>query len=505
MALQSIIMRRGFSPTVFFVVAATVVVAAIWFAFGWVGVGGNHRILEGELYPVTVGGFDISVPTSGELAAQNKINIHNELESNAVIIELVDEGTIVDEGDILLRLNDETIKNQIRDAEINVTTAQNGLDTAVASLAIAEKRRESELSVKQLAVDLADLALKAWREGEVVARRQQLSLAVQTAEKDYQRLLKKYESSVELYKQEFLSKDELDRDEIALLNAEASLKKANLDIYVYENYTYKQDLQKKESDLQQAIDELDRATDRLASEISSLGATKLAKENQLVSREEQLIKRNQQLEMCVFKSPANGMVVYATSLGDRRENDDPLKVGKSLWRNELVMTIPDTSKMIARVKVNEALSGLVEKGQRAVVHCDAFQDESFIGEVVYIGVLAEGGGWRDPNRRDYTVEIKIENPNGVSLKPAMRCSADIYIERVDDVPFVPIHSIHRDGDVKWVWIQDSGGFSQKAVTFDQFSESFVAITSGLVSGDVVLLREPSPAQVVNTLQSESGE
>jgi multidrug efflux pump subunit AcrA (membrane-fusion protein) len=498
-------MRRGYSTTVFISVGAIVVVSAIWFLFNLVGSNSNGEILEGELFSVSYGGFDISVPTSGELAAQNQINIHNKLESNAVVIELVDEGSIVEKDDVLLKLNDETIQNQIRDSEISVISAKNDLDTAKANLSIAEKKRESELSVKRLAVDLAGLSLMAWKDGEVVAKRLQLSLAIQTAKKDHDRLLKKYESSVRLYEQEFLSKDELDQDEIALLNSEATLKRAELDIEVYETYTYKKDLQKNESDLQQAKDELDRAKDRLASELNSLNAKIVATENNLVSREENLMKRKKQLEMCVFRSPASGMVVYATSLGDRRESDDPLKVGKSLWRNELVMTIPDTSKMIARVKVNEALSGLIKKGQVASIQCDAFQDESFAGEVLSVGVLAEGGGWRDPNRRDYTINIKLNNPNNIPLKPSMRCSADIFVERVDGVLFVPIHSIHRTGDVRWIWVQDGGGFSQRVVTFEKFSESFVSITSGVEEGDIVLLREPSPGQVIERLPSENGK
>ena len=88
---------------------------------------------------------------------------------------------------------------------------------------------------------------------------------MQTAKKNFTRLSGKYKSSVKLYEQEFLSKDELDRDEISLLNADAQLKKAVLDVEVYNNYTFKQEKQKKESDLQQAKDELDRANERFAS------------------------------------------------------------------------------------------------------------------------------------------------------------------------------------------------------------------------------------------------
>ncbi len=495
-------MRIGVST--FIVVGVGLVLVIIISLASFSGGGESDRVYAGELYEVVEGSFAVAVPTSGELAARDQINIHNLLESNAVIIELVDEGSIVSEGDVLVRFNDEAIRETIRQSELNVTEAQNALDTSRSNLIVAEKQRDSDLAAKQLAIDLADLALSAWKEGEDVARRQQLQLAIQTAEKDYARLFKKHESSVMLYEQKFLSKDELDRDEIAVLNSEATLKKAKLDVVVYENYTFKQQKQKKISDFQQAVDELDRANDRHISHVNNLQATVKAKENRLESRINKLEKTNTQLEACIIQAPAKGMVVYATSMGDRRGEGEPLKIGKKLWRNELVMTIPDTSNMIARAKVNEALSGLVSRGQKATVSCDAYPDDVFEGEVLSVGVLAESGGWRDPNRRDYTVEIKIENPGGVALKPSMRCSAEIYVESVEDVLFVPIHAIHRDGGTVWVWAQEDGGYSQKEVVLGRFSEAYAEIVSGLGLNDVVLLREPPPGQAVGRISLKNG-
>ena len=497
--------RRGISTTGVVATIVFVVGAGIWFLFIGNADRAGARVFSGEMYEVTFGDFEITTPSSGELAAEHKINIHNHLESNAVIIELVDEGTLVEVGDVLLKLNDEKIKDNIRGSELNVTEATNNLQNAKSSFSIAEKKRDSELAVKQLAIDLAELALQAWKEGEVVARRQDLELAVQTADKNYRRLLKKYESSVDLYEQKFLSKDELDQDEIAVLNAEATLKKADLDVVVYENYIHEQQKQKKESDLKQAKDEYERAVVRLESELQSSLANILAKENKLTSHLERLEKLRGQLEACVVLAPGSGMVVYASSMGRWDDESGTISVGKSLHRNQLMMSIPDTSNMIARVKVNEALSGLISKGQLATVTCDALPGRVFEGEVLSVGVLAEGGGWRDPNRRDYTVVVKLLDTGGAPLKPSMRCAAEIYVDQVTNVLFIPIHAVHRDGSVVWVWVQRDGGFAQQPVQLGLFSESYAAIGSGLIAGDVVLLRDPSTGQVTGRLTKENEE
>ena len=62
---------------------------------------------------------------------------------NAVIIELVDEGSKVKAGDVLLRLNDESIQNAIRGAQDVVTTAVNALDGSTANLNILKKTKKN--------------------------------------------------------------------------------------------------------------------------------------------------------------------------------------------------------------------------------------------------------------------------------------------------------------------------------------------------------------------------
>ena len=502
MRLQSTSMRRALSSPVIIGILAIMFILISAIALNMGSGSQSNTIRDTELFDVTKGSFEIRVPTSGELEAQEQISIRNQVE-NAVVVSLVDEGSMVDTGNVLFKLNDENLLEAIRNAEINVTSARNDLQNSETNLSISEKKRDSEIATKQLAVNLAELALHSWKEGDVIAKRQELELAVQTAQKDFDRLEKKFESSKTLYEQKFLSKDELDQDEIALLRADAALKKAKLSQNVYEQYTFEKERQQKESDLTQAQGELERATERLESELSQATENVVAKRNHLNKREEQLANKQDQLEKCVVTAPAPGMVVYASSLGDRREEDERLRVGRSLWRNQLVMIIPDTDKMIARVKVNEALSGLIQEGQRATVVCDAYPDNVFEGVVHSVGVLATGGGWRDPNRRDYTVEIQIVDKQGIVLKPSMRCAAEIYVETVEDVTYVPVHAIRRDGDLSWVWVQQSGGFEQRPIRINRFSETYAEVTEGLSGDERVLLRDPSPASVISTSGSEN--
>ena len=496
-ALQARNRRNGFSTPLIVGVLVLVVAAAL----GVVLVQNQDQSPSrsgSDLYAVSRGSFDITIPSSGELVALQQIEVRNRLESQATITEIIDEGASVKAGDLLLRLNDEDIRNRIKDAEDAVNNAESALIASEASLAIRRSAAASEYDRAELDLRLAILARDAWIEGEDKARREQLASALETADINFKRLDARLANSIRLHEEQFISYDELERDRIEKIEAEARLKQARRDIEVYLEYTYHEQKALVESDVEQAEAELERVQQRHEAELETARADVVSKRHQLESRKERLADLRTQLEHTVVRAPSDGLVVYASSMeSHRRGNDDPPQVGTNLSRNELVMVLPDTSKMVAAVKVNEALSGLIKRGQRARITSDARPNAPITGEVLNVGVLAESGGWRDPTRRDYTVRILLDEIDGMNLRPSMRCRAEIFIDRVEDALYVPVQSVHREGREALVYRPVSGGFEAKPVRLGQSSELYVQVLDGLSEGDRVLLREPQSSEIIS--------
>jgi multidrug efflux pump subunit AcrA (membrane-fusion protein) len=145
------------------------------------------------------------------------------------------------------------------------------------------------------------------------------------------------------------------------------------------------------------------------------------------------------------------------------------------------------------------LSGLITAGQDVLLRTDAIPDAVIDGTVLGVSVLAEDGGWRDPNRRDYRVDIKVDDGHNLPLKPSMRVKANIYVATVVDVLFVPVQSIHRRGRYTFVYKAVSGGYAEHPVTIDRNSELFAEITNGLEMGDQILLVDPPAGTVVERI------
>ncbi len=494
--------RRG--QMLLFVVGGVVVAAAVLAGLLALRKGGvGSEAGTNEIQQVVRTNMDVMIPSSGELAAFQQTDVVNMLGDNfkAVITEIVEEGKSVKKDEVLVRLADEEVQLKIKDAEDEVNVAEKALVAAESKLSIQRNAADSDLAKADLAIELAKLALEAWQQGDMMSQRKKLETGVETAKIDLDRLEAKFLESQKLLDAGFLSKDEYELDRIALVEARSTLDQATIDLDVFNTYKVKEEQAKKQSDLDQANAERGRVKERTDAEIVTASADVESAKFKLQSARDRLARLQQQFASCTIRAPRDGLVIYASSVESNRwgGNDNPIKVGAQLYPNQTIIILPDTSQMTANVKVNEALAGRVKPGQRAIVYSDAMPNAPMTGEVYSVSVLAETGGWRDPNRRDYTVRVRLDGELPSGLKPSMRCRAEIFVERIENCLSVPIQAVLRNGPLAYVYVPDGSGYSQQKVETGRASEMRVEIISGLAEGDRVLLREPSPEQVVSRL------
>ena len=469
------------------------------------GGGGSaemRQVANLDLGKVELGSFAINTTAMGELEARKQIELRSELDTRADIIEIVPEGTVVKKGDLLVQLNAEDLQEQINQQKLEVERGKADVTAAENALQIQLSQNESQERAGQLKIDLAELALAQWRSGEVVKTRAKQQLEIDEADRDLVRLKERYELSQTLEAEGFLSKDQLKTDEINYIRAVARLETAKLDQAVYEEYQYPRDEKTKLSDLEEAKADLDRVRTQnkinAGAKESSLATTR----TQYELKVERLTKIEEQLGVAAIYAPTDGLVVYATSIGRGRDmqmmgGDGPLQVGREVRPNEQLIILPDTSSMVATVRVHESLAGRIRPGQRASIKIDAITGETFVGTVESVGVLAETGGWRDPNRREYSVRIAIDHDNsdGV-LKPSMRAEAEIMLAAVQESLMVPVQAVFSEGPVKYAYVPRGSRFQRVPVQVGRMSDTYAEIVKGLDTGDRVLLREPDTGEVL---------
>ncbi|MCB9845954.1 MAG: HlyD family efflux transporter periplasmic adaptor subunit [Phycisphaeraceae bacterium] len=461
--------------------------------------GSGVTVREAELGTAERRTFQILASASGDLQARRQLEIKNPLETGTRIVEIIPEGTVVTEGQLLVELDADDISERLRQERLSVIAAQNDVDQAEGNYRIQVSENDSRKREAELKVELAQLALDRWREGEVAKRREELRIRAEKASDELVRLRDKLERTESLYARDFKSKDELDQDRIAAKEAAANDVIARLEVDIYENYQYPEEEKTKVADVEKAKADLAQVLEQNEINLKSRDAARQTAQQQLELRIEKRDELEADVSAARILAPRAGLVVYATSVeASRYGRGETLEVGTDVWPNMTLIVLPDTTEMVAVVRVHESLAGRVREKQQVTVKVEAV-GRTFNGTVENIGVMAETGGWRDPNRREYSVRVILDanQPGTELLKPAMRCDAQIILDEAANVLSVPIAAVFSDGPVQYVNIPSGAKFVRKPVRLGKLSDMFAQIVAGLDGGERVLLRRPSVAEIDN--------
>lgn len=450
-----------------------------------------------DLQPASRTSFEITVTANGELKAANQKDLKSELEQQTTIVEVVEEGKTVKAGDVLVRLNSDEIQKNLDEAEDRLRSEENDVRVAENDLDIQRTDNASALSKAETGIKLAELELQKWLNGDDKEKRQADALAIEKGEREERRLKEKLERSRELFAKQFLSSDELKQDETAYLEAKSALETSYLQRDTYEKYTREKELTKLNSDVDEARKELERVKKTNDSNLNTKQSQlDLAKAN--LRQVKTLVDRlRKQMESTVIKAPTDGLVVYASSLEGRWrwDNSGPIAVGREVHPNESIISLPDTAGMTASIKVHESMISKIRPGQPALVTIDAAQGRVFNGKVESTGIIAESGGWSDPNLREYEVKISLDLGKDHGLKPSMRCEAKIVLDSIKDVVAVPLQAVFIDKAVNYVYTASGDHYVRTPVRVGKRSDQYAEVVEGIKEGTRVLMREPSIAQV----------
>lgn len=489
----------------------TVASAAVLGVGLWVVAGRTESTASGpsnDIIEVTSQSFDVTTTASGELEARKQIEIRSKLETEATIAEIVAEGSRVKTGDVLVRLNTDKIKQQFDQASLELTNAKAAAAAAEHAYEIQLIENEQKLRQARLKVELAELDLQKWLEGDAKTKRQTNQLALSKSSLEVARLAERLAQSYRIIQDRgflFISKDEFERDQLAYIEAQSAWITAHLEYEVFENFEVRKQVKKFESDLDEARAEFEQTKINNTIQLDAK-ATERAAKSQVVELQDALVKRYEtQLANATVTAPSDGLVVFASSMERfswRSNGEGPLQIGRQIMPNELLIVLPDVSEMLASVRVHESLANRLRKGQKTSVKIDAAGGRSFSGSIDSIGVIAESN-WRDPNNREYTIKIALDKADVESLKPSMRCEAVIYLDRADNVITIPVQSVFAEGNIRYVHSRRGDRFARVPVKLGKQSDTKAEIMAGLASGDWVLTREPKVAELHTAPWSEA--
>ncbi len=200
-------------------------------------------------------------------------------------------------------------------------------------------------------------------------------------------------------------------------------------------------------------------------------------------KKDALAKAQEALKSLSLESTAKGLVIYGVNWQNQGRK---FSIGDEAWGTAAIIEIPDLSTIESITDINEVDISKIKSGQKVMVKLDAFQDQTFLGEVSFIAPLGEA---RRSNIKVFEVAIDMKNESTI-LRPGMTTSNKIIINELKNVIFVPIEAVFDHEGKKVVYVRDGSRFKRRNVVLGEKSEDFVVIKEGLAEGDAVALLNP---------------
>lgn len=476
----------------------------------------------------------VTVTESGSIKARNSIELKSEVEGRATIINIVPEGSYITPQDVnnrkvLVELDSGDLKEQLTAREIEFTSSEASYAEAKEAFDIQVKQNESDVSAAELKVKFALMDFQKYL-GENLANRLiekidsaddpnadfaalidivglledtnalggsasqtlgELHDNILLAEEQLKKAQNTLEWTIRLREKEYVSETDLQTDRLNVESLEIKYGQAKTDFDLFKAYDFSKQTQKLISDYYEAKRALDRTYARTRSELAQAKARLVSAKARFDLQQERLNKTKNQIAACTIRAPAPGLVVYGTSGDDYRRfrGGNVIAAGEEVYQRQTIITLPDTSEMMAEITVHESSVDKVKPGQKASIVMDAFPDKTFNGEVIKVAPLPDQQRrWLSPDTKVYTTQVTIEGTHDF-LKPGMSARVEILVDYVPDTLIVPVQAVANRGGKKVCFVHGSGAVEREVKT-GQFNDTFVQITEGLNEGEEVLLNPP---------------
>lgn len=399
-----------------------------------------------------VGEFINDIVERGEVESSSNIELRCEVSSaqGVRILEIVDEGTPVNVGDVLVQLDDSSIRKDLTTQEIAVNTAK-----------AAYSKAKNEF-------DAAEIARKEYEEGTFVQDEQKLESELFVAQENSRRAENFFNHSRKLAVKGYITDTQLESDRFAVAKYKKDLDAAETKLMVIRTYTKPKELKKHDS------------------EINTARANVAAEEAKLAIETEKLDSLKSQLEKCVIKAPSAGQVVY-NNVDRWRQDDFYIRKGGLVRERQAIIKLPDVTKMQVKAKVGEARVDRVKPGMSAVVITEAIRDVELKGKVSTVSAYASGENWFNPNVKEYDAVIVVEDPPA-TLKPGMSAQVKIRVETLADVVQIPVQTVvERDGKHYCILRDRQGKLASRELLIGSTNDKFIVVKDGVGPEDEVVM------------------
>ena len=453
--------RRSYPPRY----GVSVVAVAVFLVLILGGVGyGIYQVLPRKksngptiiTHTVQRGTFAYDVVERGEIESSDNVEVRCEVKaqknSGLTILEVVDEGTVVKKGDVLVRLDASGLEQDLLQQQIKCNSQEAAMITS---------RNNYESAV---------ISKKEYVEGTFEQEQQTIQSEIFIAEENLRRAQEYLNYSERLSARGYVTPQQLEGDRFAVLKAKTEVTAAKTKLEVLQEYTKPKMLKQLDSDIKsaEAAWQADQNSHKL--ELANL----------------QIIE--EQIEKCVMRAPQGGQVIHANETSRRGDSEFIVEPGANVREGQAIIRLPNPEAMQVKAKINESQIADLRVGLPATIRIDAYGDTSLRGEVTKVNEYPEPTSWYSSQVKEYASFIKVLDTDDLELRPGLTAEVTIHVAFEKDATLVPIQAIHEHGRTNYCMVKvGEDQWEARKVDIAGNNDSFVMVKSGVVVNDEVAL------------------
>jgi HlyD family secretion protein len=236
---------------------------------------------------------------------------------------------------------------------------------------------------------------------------------------------------------------------------------------------------------------LERTRSRATAVVAQARAETRASEAEYEEDKARLQRVEAEIDKAKMYAPIDGMVLYASSVSNDWDDDDPrIQVGTEVRERREIVYLPTADSYDVDIRIPEVSLSKVRPGQPARVQVDALPGMDVTGEVINISPLPDQRSrFLNPNLKLYVTVIRL-NPTTATLRNGMSCLAEIMVEHLPDALYVPMQSVVQVGGQPMVYLVNGRDTIAAPVELGLDNNRIVQVLSGVDAGQIIALAPP---------------
>lgn len=408
-----------------------------------------HTVKRGDLL--------VTLTEQGGLESSNNTQIKCKVRGNSTINWVIENGTQVQPGDELVRLENKQIEDHLHE---RTKFAHLSRDAAIGFRAQATR---------------AGLAISEYLEGRYRTELMTLEKDLAIAEQQLRSRKNMLGHARIMSKSGYASELDVEQNEFSVKQANADVKIKMTEIDVLKRFTKQEQVVTLEGNWEAAK------------------AAANGHEEVLKMDEERIAFAKKEIERCVIKAERSGLVIYPRS--EEWKDAPDITEGATVHSDQVLPLMPDLSKMQVKFGIHESMVDRIKPGMSARV---TLPDRTLDGEVSFVASAAQPAGWWTGNIVKYDAIIRLPSVEG--LKPGMSAEVEVFMASHENVLMIPLTAVVETEQGYCCWVGTPEKAQRRFLQLGNSNDAFIFVEAGLQEGDQVVL---NPAAFIEEAQSLS--